>query len=258
MRASPPRPSRLTRALLAVALAGLACRDPAAPATRCDRAAQRCILFVGNSLTYVNDLPGIVAALGDSAGIGPVVAAEVAYPDFGLPEHWEQGDARREIETRRWALVVLQQGPSALPESRIILRDYAARFAAVIRAAGGTPALCMTWPAIENFDNFAASSESYRLAAADVDGVLFAVGDAWRAAWRRDPSLALYGEDGFHPSTNGSYLAALVIVGRIGGRATLGLPSHLRTPSGAAVDVDAATAATLQAAADEVNAAARR
>ncbi|MDH3224200.1 MAG: hypothetical protein OEO23_10835, partial [Gemmatimonadota bacterium] len=54
-------------------------------------------------------------------------------------------------------------------------------------------------------------------AAANVDGTLFPAGEAWRAAWRVDESLGLYGGDGFHPSVLGSYLAALTIYQRIDG-----------------------------------------
>lgn len=267
MRALPLGPRRLTRSLLAAAtfvsvgagLLGLGCRDASGPLpARCPDGVTRCVLFVGSSLTFVNDLPGIVAALGDSAGLGPMLTDAVAYPDFSLEDHWALGDAQLAIESGRWQMVVLQQGPSALSESRVLLRDYTARFAGVIRAAGGVPALYMTWPAYEDSANFAASSESYRLAAADVHGVLFAVGDAWRATWRRDPGIALYAPDGLHPSPQASYLAALVIVGRISGRSTVGLPSRLQLPSGHTLEVDAGVAATLQAAADEVNAAARR
>ena len=94
-------------------------------------------------------------------------------------------------------------------------------------------------------------SASYRLAAQDVGGVLLPAGDAWLAAWRLDPSLSLYGPDGFHPSVAGSYLAALTIYGGLTGNSTLGLPGHLRLRSGMDIDVDPAVAPILQAAADK-------
>jgi hypothetical protein len=42
-------------------------------------------------------------------------------------------------------------------------------------------------------------------------------GEAWRAAWRRDPELPLYDRDGFHPSRLGSCLAALAVYQAIAG-----------------------------------------
>jgi hypothetical protein len=44
-----------------------------------------------------------------------------------------------------------------------------------------------------------------------VNGLLLPAGDAWHAAWAEDSGLPLYGPDGFHPSSMGTYLAALVI-----------------------------------------------
>jgi len=62
-------------------------------------------------------------------------------------------------------------------------------------------------------------------------------GEAWRAAWRRDSTLALYGPDAFHPSILGTYVAALVIYGGLTGRSPLGLPARLQPLSGVLVDV---------------------
>ena len=42
------------------------------------------VLFVGNSLTYSNNLPGMYVALARLAGNTTVEAASVAFPDFAL------------------------------------------------------------------------------------------------------------------------------------------------------------------------------
>ncbi len=55
--------------------------------------------------------------------------------------------------------------------------------------------------------------------------MLFPVGEAWLAAWRRDPSVPLYGPDGFHPTPTATYLAALVIYQQVTGRSPAGLPA---------------------------------
>ena len=98
---------------------------------------------------------------------------------------------------------MLQQGPSALPESRVLLRDYAKRFAGRGAQGRARTALYMVWPSKARSRDFDDVSESYALAARDVDGMLLPAGDAWREVWRRDPSLALYADDGFHPSALG-------------------------------------------------------
>ena len=55
---------------------------------------------------------------------------------FSLEDHWNQGTAQRRIAEGGWSVVVLQQGPSSLPESQVDLRAWTARFDAVIRTHG--------------------------------------------------------------------------------------------------------------------------
>jgi len=210
------------------------------------------VLFIGNSLTYTNDLPGILLALIDSAAAGPAEIASVAYANFGLEDHWLSGEAREAIALGGWDVVVIQQGPSAT-QGRPSLLEYSERFAAEARAIGAELALYMVWPSQARSFDFDGVSDSYRTAAANVGGLLFPAGEAWRAAWAVNPSLPLYGADGFHPSPMGSYLAALVMFEQLTGRPATGLPSTLRTRSGVRVNVDAQTAAVLQAAAEEAN-----
>ncbi len=169
------------------------------------------VLFIGNSLTYTNDLPAVVAALAKASDAPRLDYDTLAYPDYSLEDHWDRGEARRRIARGRWDVVVLQQGPSASAEGREVLLDYARRFAGEIRRVGARPALYMVWPSAARDGDFERSSESYRLAAEEVDGILLPAGDAWRAAWRRDPTLRLYSSDGLHPTPEGTYLAALVV-----------------------------------------------
>jgi hypothetical protein len=182
------------------------------------------VLFIGNSLTLANDLPALVATLAKAAG-HPAECSTVAFNNFSLEDHWQQGEARKAIARGGWSVVVLQQGPSALPESQALLRDFTRRFDAEIRRAGARTALFMVWPSLARKQDFDGVSRSYAAAAADVGGLLLPAGTAWRAAWKRDPALALYGPDEFHPSAMGSYLAALVIAGKVFGVSPIGLPA---------------------------------
>ena len=218
-----------------------------------DPSATTRILFVGNSLTYFNDLPDMVKALADSAGIAGVQTAQVAKPDYSLEDHWGDGQARNVIGKGGWHFVVMQQGPSAVLANRANLRQWAATFADLIVSKAGVPAMYQVWPDQANFSDFDASAESYRLAAQDINGLFLAAGNAWRAAWARDAALPLYGPDGFHPSVSGSYVAALTIFGGVFHRSVVGLPRGLRVASGS-FQLDAAAALALQQAADEVNA----
>jgi hypothetical protein len=213
------------------------------------------VLFIGNSLTYYNDLPGMVAALSRAAGdTAPLVVGSLTAPGFALEDHLADGNASRAIATGGWNVVVLQQGPSSLPESRQILIRDTRIFAEQIRAVGAEPALYSVWPERSRFNDFDRASESYRLAADTVDGLLFPAGEAWRAAWRRDSTLPLYGPDEFHPSSLGTYLAALVIYARLRNRSAVGLPAEVSVGN-QSVRVAPARALLLQQAADEALAA---
>jgi len=187
------------------------------------------LLFIGNSLTMANNLPELVVTLARAAG-RPASAEVVAFGNFSLEDHWQQGDARKAIAKGGWSVVVLQQGPSALPESQVLLREFTKRFDEEIRRVGARTALYMVWPTLARKQDFDGVSRSYAAAAADVKGLLCPAGDAWRAAWTRDPTLALYGPDDFHPSRMGSYLAALVIVQKVFGVSPIGLPAPDMSP----------------------------
>jgi hypothetical protein len=201
------------------------------------------VLFIGNSLTAANDLPAMIANVAAAERMPPLVWKAVLRPGASLEDHWEAGEARRAIRSQRWDFVVLQQGPSALPESRRLLRRDTALFAREIRAAGARPALYMVWPSRARAFDFDAVSSSYRSAAQDVDGLIIPAGEAWRAAWKRDPSAELYSTDGFHPSPKGSYLAALVFFQALYGRSPLGLPAVDLRPEEARLFQEAAAEA---------------
>jgi hypothetical protein len=184
------------------------------------------VLFIGNSLTYMNDLPGTIAALGGSAG-PTITVASVAKPNLALIDHVEgKSNALEVIDKGNWDYVVLQQGPSALKLSRDTLILAARRLDRHIRAAGGRSALLMVWPESSRFGVFDEVRDSYRIAAEDVDGLLLPAGEAWRAAWDTDPQLQLYGPDGYHPSELGTYVAALVVYEGITGKDVRTLPTE--------------------------------
>ena len=198
------------------------------------------ILFVGNSLTYINDVPALVIAIA-RANQRILQCEQVTAPDLSLEDHWRLGDARRAIARGGWDIVVLQQGPSALPESRALLVDYTHRFDREIKQAGAATALYMVWPSQARRGDFPDVSRSYAAATRAVNGLLLPAGDAWREAWQLDSRLALYGPDGFHASPLGSELAAITIFQAVTGRPPAILPFDNLTPAQAAAFRQAAT-----------------
>jgi hypothetical protein len=217
--------------------------------------AQLRVLFIGNSLTYTNDLPAIVEALAAASGKERFKYKVVAFPDHSLEDHWKRGDARKMIAEGGWDVVVLQQGPSALRESRVLLLEYTRRFAEEIRRAGAKPALFMVWPSKIRSGDFDGVRDSYALAAKEVSGLFFPAGEAWRAAWRRKPDLALYSQDGLHPSLLGSYLSAAVIYQQLYNQKEIKLPARLKVNSSSIskIELSPQEAELLQEAAMEAN-----
>lgn len=190
------------------AFAPLALACAAATVVSPTEAAGSSVLFIGNSLTASNDLAARVAEIAASAG-RPLRTSTVTASGASLADHWADGRAVRAIREGRWDVVVLQQGPSTLPESRAELIASTRQFAAEIRRAGGRPALLMVWPLPGQ--TAAAVSTSYRAAAEASDALLLPAGDAWTIARGRDAGLVLVEADGFHPSVLGTWLAALAV-----------------------------------------------
>lgn len=234
----PLRARRSALALAALAFACAATTEPAPPLR---------VLFVGNSLTAYNDLPGIVAAFGRARDV-PLDVHSVVRGGASLVDHLAEGTASRLLTTERWDIVIFQHGPSASEDGRIALRDGMAGFAPLVRASGGRPALYMVWPFASQPELFDRVRETYQLAASDVDGLFLPAGEAWRAAWRENPDLELYLPDGLHPTPAGSYAAALVIYAGITGTSPLGLPGRL-TVGSSELEIPVAQTAVLQRAA---------
>jgi len=209
------------------------------------------ILFIGNSLTYSNDLPGILQRMLILADVEVGKIESQSLGGYGLPDHWQRIITRERLAVSGWDIIILQQGPSAT-EGRPYLLEYTPLFDSEIKQSGGKTALYMVWPAKARFFDFAGVSDSYASAARLVDGLLYPAGEAWLAAWRRDPSIALYSADNFHPSLLGTYLAALTMFEQISGKELNDLPPIIPAANGD-VTIDTATARILQDAAKEAN-----
>ena len=187
------------------------------------------VLFLGNSLTYTNDLPFLVRTIAEAAG-HTFVHATVARPNYSLEDHWNTG-GRDLVLNAEADFVIMQQGPSSLPENQEYLRTWTERFGPVIAEAGGTPALYMVWPDDTRLHAFDDVRDAYEGAAVSVGGLFIPAGDTWRAAWDAGLTRPLYGPDGFHPSGLGSAIAALAIVRAIFDESLVDLPNPIMPTS---------------------------
>ncbi len=209
------------------------------------------ILFIGNSLTYSNDLPGMLERMLLLVDFKVGHFESRTLPNFGLPDHWANQDTREQMRREGWHLAVLQQGPSAT-EGRPYLLDFTPMFADELAKVDAKTALYMVWPARQRFFDFAGVSDSYQTAARSIEGVLFPAGEAWLEAWRHDPNIGLYSEDRFHPSVIGTYLAALTMFEQITNLPLDQLPDYIPATNGD-IALEPELAEILRLAASEAN-----
>jgi hypothetical protein len=205
---------------------GLA-RNPFAPVAagdlrlaRSDRDGVR-VLFVGNSLTFRNDLPALVHGLGRRK---PIFAGSFTAPGWQLRQFAGDHELDRLLRDVHWDVVVLQeqsQVPSFSASDRAQeFTPYVQQLADEIRANDAQPLLFVTWAHrtgdrrnVED-DTYSAMQQrvddGYRDAALASASAVAPVGPAWAEALTRRPQLELWAGDGTHPSRAGSYLAACV------------------------------------------------
>ena len=230
-------------------IAGCAGGPSPAPPTAAKPGVRR-VLFIGNSLTYTNDLPGTVATLALAAG-DTIEVQTVAAPNLALIDHVAgQTNAVEVIKSGQWDYVILQQGPTPLPLYRDTLILATRWLQPYIHDAGARSAQLMVWPSATKRASFDEVRRSSQLAAQAVGGVFLPAGEAWRAAWAAGPRVALYGPDGFHPSELGTYLTALVVYEGLSGRDVTTLPPRI-TMRGKRLHIPTATVRLLQRAAHE-------
>jgi hypothetical protein len=238
----------MLRRTLLILLAALVCLPSAASSAPTAAKPPLRVLFIGNSLTSWHNLPGYVASLAKRTGDSAFRYRMIAPPAVGLEDHWRIPRMRRALAEQRWDVVVMQQGPSAEPESRVHLCTWTKRFADLTRSRGAKPRLLMVWSA----GRFGLQEviDSYAAAAAAADAPPLPAGVAWAAAWKRKPGLALHARDGLHPSKLGTYLAALVVYAGLRDVPPSGLPSSV-VVAGKRFTVSRQNAQILRAAAAE-------
>jgi hypothetical protein len=186
------------------------------------------VLFIGNSYTYVNDLPWLTGRLASSGKKGRALEAEmVAVGGATLKSHWEGGRALEAVRKGRWDFVVLQEQGTLPIEHPEVMHRYARLFDAEIKRAGARTVFYLTWARQGNEQAQAALTESYVSIAKELGAKLAPVGLVWQQVRRENPGLKLYSEDGRHPDPAGSYLAACVFYVTFYGESPAGLSRDL-------------------------------
>lgn len=185
------------------------------------------VLWIGNSYTYVNDLPKMVAALAQAGGQRPLVQERETPGGCSLEKHWKDGKALEKIRSRKWGYVVLQEHSLGAIKNPAAMRDHAKRFDAEIKKQGGKTLLYLTWARANAPENQAKISKAYLDLAGEVKAPVAPVGIAWEKALAADQGRVLHQADKSHPSAAGTYLAACVFYAAIYGKSPEGLPGKI-------------------------------
>lgn len=231
----------------------------AAPAHRAPQKVGASVLFLGNSYTYVNDLPGVVAAMG-KAGKAKMKTQSYTAGGATLLEFWEEAEhakARELVKQGGFDYVILQDQsvtPCTSPQWTL---KFGGKWAHLARYGKSKPVFFLTWahrtPDGSAFD--AAMQDEltavYRRAAQENDALLAPVGEAWRRWYQRHPSETLHAEDGSHPNELGTYLAGCVFFAVLSEKSAVGLPCRLRIAPRHTLSVPADKAKECQQIADD-------
>lgn len=184
------------------------------------------VLFLGNSFTYINDLPEIIYEVANS--MGDTLDYDSNTPGgYTFQEHSKNNESLSKIMEGNWDFVVLQgsQLPSfPINQVEVEVFPYAHYLDSIINIynscgetmfymtwgkKNGDASNCIVWPPVctyEGMDDLI--QERYMMMAVSNKAVVSPVGAVWRYIREHYPSIELYVEDEMHPSKAGSYAAA--------------------------------------------------
>jgi len=186
-------------------------------------------LFLGNSYTYVNDLPMLISKI--ALANGDTLVYDSNTPGgYTLQNHFNDVISNNKINAAAWKYVIVQaqsQEPSFSP-AQVYSQTlpYARKLDSLIKhnnncsntvfyetwgRKNGDAGNCTAYPPVCTYLGMQNRlKQSYKKFADTCNAVMSPVGEAFRRSIALDPNLELYDLDQSHPSLNGSYLAACV------------------------------------------------
>jgi hypothetical protein len=186
-------------------------------------------LFLGNSYTYVNNLPLLIANL--ALANGDTLVYDVNAPGgYTLNNHFNDLTSKAKISSAPWKYVILQaqsQEPSFSP-AQVFSQTlpYARKLDSLIKLnnsctntvfyqtwgrKNGDASNCGFYPPVCTYLGMQDRlKQSYKKFADTCNAVMSPIGEAFRRSIALNPNLELYQPDESHPSLEGSYLAACV------------------------------------------------
>ncbi|MEZ5016507.1 MAG: T9SS type A sorting domain-containing protein [Flavipsychrobacter sp.] len=182
----------------------------------------RKVLFLGNSYTYVNNLPQLVANA--ALSVGDTLAYDVYAPGgYTLQEHGQDTNATNKIKNQTWDYIVLQ-GQSQEPITKTgkfkggakglndIANQYNSCSVTMLYVTwgrkNGDPTNCQKYPVMCTYLGMDTTlRNNYYDLATDINAEVSPVSVVWQFLRTNNPSIDLYQSDGSHPSLAGSYAA---------------------------------------------------
>jgi len=193
------------------------------------------VLFIGNSYTSVNNLPGMVQALAKAAKEKRALEYVAVTPGgWTLQQHLldPKTQAPTKIAQGNWDFVVIQeqsQLPFMYPK---VTLEHGTTLGELIKESKAMPLLYMTWAREHQPEHQETIAKTYTDLAKALSAPIVPVGLAWEAARKEKPALKLYAADKSHPSPAGTYLAACVFYSTIYDKSPVGLAATLTTING--------------------------
>jgi hypothetical protein len=207
------------------------------------------VLFIGNSYTYVNDMPVMFKNL--SASLGRTVYTDMSAPGgYSLEQHLTNPETLLKISAGNWNYVVLQE-QSQMPtiEYYRYFSTYPAarKLDSIIKSYNSNTMFFMTWgrryggiqcidtscsPPFVNFSHMQDSlSAAYMMITNELNASICQAGNVWRRSVNTDSSVVLWDSDFSHPSIAGTYLTACAFYSKIFHTSSIGSNYYGGLPS---------------------------
>src|SRR5438034_398363 len=180
------------------------------------------VLFIGNSFTARNDLPGLIAELAEAHG-HHLDHQLISVGGASLRTHWNKGHAQNRIKEGGFDYVALQEQSTLPVKNAARMHENVRLFDKVIRAAGAKTALYMTWARQHAPETQRAITDAYTSIGREIGATVVPVGIAWQKYLAKHKSPVLHDKDKSHPTLAGSYLAACVFLAVLFGESPTGI-----------------------------------
>lgn len=169
------------------------------------------LLFIGNSFTQRNDLPGMLQDLAFARGL--LLSHDlISVGGASLRTHWNAGRAAEAIASGGYNYVVLQEQSTLPIKNASRMAENIRLFDDAIQRAKSRTVLYMTWAREHSPDSQQAITEAYNSIGSELGSIVVPVGLAWQKFATKHAQPLLYDRDQSHPSVAGSYLAACVFL----------------------------------------------